>query len=121
MTWYMIDGFNGYELNEEGVVRSMKMMNANPGHHIKLYDTDKNGNPIDPPYYILSNNFNKRVRMTQEQLLDIVFHSGKPLKPRKEDSVYLGSRNKHFYFDKGIYPEEENNYKMDFSKFIVKD
>ncbi len=115
MLWYMIDGFNGYEINEDGIVRSMKMMNANPGHHLKLY-TDKK-----EPYYILSNNFNKRVKVTQKELLYIVFNSGKPLKPRNEDAIYLGGRNKHFYFDEGIYPKSENNYNMDYSKFIVKD
>ena len=120
MIWYMIEGFNGYEINKDGVVRSMKMMNAKPGHHIKLYDEDKDGNPIDPPYYILSNNFNKRVKMTPEELLNIVFHSGLPLKPRKEEAVYMGSRNKHFYFDEGIYPKNNNN-QMDFSKFIVEE
>lgn len=115
MTWYMIEGFNGYEINEEGIVRSMKMMNANPGHHIKLY-TGETG-----PYYYLSNNFNKRVRVRQKDLINLVFHSGKPLKPRKDEAIYMGSRNKHFYFDEGIYPKENNSYKMDYSKFIVKE
>lgn len=113
--WYMIEGFNGYELNEEGVVRSMKMMDANPGHQIKVY-YDGNG-----PYYKLSNNFNKRVKMYRKDLIDIVFNSGLPLKPRDENAIYLGSRNKHFYFDEGIYPKENNNYKMDYSSCIVKD
>lgn len=112
MLWYMIEGFNGYEINEEGIVRSMKMMNANPGHLLKL---DKYG------YYTLSDNKNKRVRRTPQQLIDLVFNSGLPLKPRNENAVYMGSRNKHFYFDEGIYPKEDNNYKMDFSKFIFKD
>ena len=59
--------------------------------------------------------------MTQQELLDIVFNSGNPLKPRNENAIYLGGRNKHFYFDEGIYPKDNNNYKMDFSKCIVKD
>ena len=116
MLWYMIEGFNGYEINEEGIVRSMKMMRANPGHQIKLYDEN-----TENPYYILSNNFNKRVKAYQKDLLNIVFHSGLPLKPREENVIYMGSRNKHFYFDEGIYPKDNNNYKMDFSKCIVKD
>lgn len=114
--WYMIEGFNGYEINEEGIVRSMKMMNANPGHQIKLYRKYE-----DDAYYILSNNFNKRVKMTQKQLLDIVFNSGLPLVTRQDNAIYMGSRNKHFYFDQGIYPTEEKNYQPDFSRFIVKE
>lgn len=35
MIWYMIDGFNGYEINENGDVRSMKMMWKDPGHLLK--------------------------------------------------------------------------------------
>ena len=112
MIWYMIEGFNGYEINEEGVVRSMKMMNANPGHVLKL---DKNGK------YTLSNNQNKRVRITPQELLDIVFNSGNELKPRPENAVYLGSRNKRFYFD-SLHKDENGEEKlvaMDFSKYIV--
>lgn len=110
--WYMIEGFNGYEINENGTVRSMKMMWKDPGHLLKL---DKYG------YYTLSNNENKRVRITPNELLNLVFNSGLPLKPRPDNAVYLGGRNKHFYFDEGIHPKDENNYKMDFSKFITKD
>lgn len=110
--WYMIEGFNGYEINEQGVVRSMKMMKANPGHQIKLYDEG---------YYILSDNFNRRVKRTPQELLDIVFNSGNPLVERPEDAIYLGGRNKRFYFDEGIYPKDEKTHVMDFSKFIVKD
>lgn len=113
MIWYMIDGFNGYEINENGDVRSMKMMWKNPGHLLKK---DKYG------YYTLTNNFNKRVRISPEELLRIVFHSGNPLRPRPEDAVYLGGRNKRFYFDEGIYPTPDSNtVKVDFSQFIVKE
>ena len=112
MTWYMIKGFNGYEINEQGTVRSMKMMNANPGYLIKLH---KKG------YYTLSNNENKRVKMTPGELLSIVFHEGNELVPRPDDAIYLGSRNKHFYFDEGVNPKYDNPYRMDFSSLIVKD
>ena len=112
--WYMIKGFNGYEINEQGVVRSMKMMNANPGHLLKQ---DKHG------YYTLSNDENKRVRISPQQLLDIVFNSGNPLIPRNENAVYMGSRNKRFYFDKTLKNNKGHvqNIQMDYSKFIVKD
>ena len=106
MIWYMINGFNGYEINEKGEVRSMKMMWKNPGHLLKL----NNGK------YTLTNNENKRVRISPQELLDIVFNSGNELKPRSEEAVYLGGRNKRLYYDKG-----DERYRMDFSKFIVKD
>lgn len=110
--WYMIEGFNGYELNEQGVVRSMKMMWKNPGHVLKL---DKYG------CYTLTNNFNKRVRITPKELLKIVFDSGHPLKPRPDNAVYMGGRNKKFYYDEGVYPKDGKPAMMDFSQFIVKD
>lgn len=113
MPWYMIEGFNGYELNENGVVRSMKMMNANPGHLLKKDDYG---------YYTLSNNENKRVRIHPNELLNIVFHSGHPLRPRPDNAIYLGGRNKHFYFDEGIKPKPDSDvHIMDLSKFIVDD
>lgn len=112
MTWYMIEGFNGYEINKDGQVRSMKMMYANPGRLLKM---DKHG------YYTLSNNENKRVRIHKDELLRIVFHSGLDLVPRPENAVYLGGRNKHFYFDEGVNPKIENPYRMDFSALIIKD
>lgn len=114
MLWYMIEGFNGYEINEQGIVRSMKMMNANPGHLLKL---DKHG------YYTLSNNENKRVRRTPQQLIDLVFNSGLPLVPRNENAVYLGGRNKRFYFDKSLKNNkgQVQNIQMDYSKLIIKD
>lgn len=113
MPWFMIEGFNGYELNENGEVRSMKMMHANPGHLLKQ---DKNGD------YTLSNNENKRVKISPEELLHIVFHSGHPLRPRPDNAIYMGGRNKRFYFDEGIKPKPDSNvHIMDFSKFIVDD
>lgn len=112
MIWYMIEGFNGYEINKDGQVRSMKMMYANPGHLLKM---DKKG------YYTLSNNENKRVRIKREKLLDIVFNSCNDLIPRSDDSIYMGGRNKKFYFDEGVNPKYDNPYRMDLSKFIVKD
>jgi hypothetical protein len=108
----MIEGFNGYEINKDGVVRSMKMMNANPGHLLKL---NKYGE------YTLTNNRNERVRITPRELIHIVFESGLPLVPRPEDAIYLGSRNKKFYYD-SYHKDEEGKEKlvtMDFSKYIV--
>ena len=111
--WYMIDGFNGYEINESGDVRSMKMMWKNPGHLLKK---DKYG------CYTLSNNNNERVRISSQELLDIVFNSGKELVPRPDNAVYLGGRNKKFYYDEGVYHNPNSDkVKIDFSQFIVKE
>ena len=51
--WFYIPGFNGYQINKEGLVRSMKMMYKNPGHILKK---DKSGK------YTLTNDNNERAR-----------------------------------------------------------
>lgn len=114
MTWYMIKGYNGYEINKEGIVRSMKMARSNPGYILKR---DKYG------YYTLSNDRNERVRVKPEHLLDIVFNSGNPLMERPDNAVYMGGRNKRFYFDKTIKNKKGHiqNIEMDFSQFVVED
>lgn len=83
--WYMIPGFNGYEINKSGQVRSMKMMYADPGHIMKQ---NKYG------YYTLSNNENKRIRISYDELYDITFNSGEKMYTRIDKEVYMGSRNK---------------------------
>ena len=42
--WFYIPGFNGYQINKEGLVRSMKMMYKNPGHILKKDKSGKEGN-----------------------------------------------------------------------------
>lgn len=34
--WFLIPTFNGYEITQDGRVRSMKMMKANPGAELKV-------------------------------------------------------------------------------------
>lgn len=113
MLWYMIEGFNGYEINKDGVVKSMKRMYACPGHILKKDDDG---------YYTLTNNRNKRIKIKPEKLLDIVFNQGHELRPREQEYIYMGGRNKRFYFDEGIYPTENSDtVKIDFSQFVVKE
>jgi len=94
--WYMIPGFNGYEINEDKVVRSMKRFNAVPGYLIKLY---KGG------YYELSDNHCKRVRKTPDELWDLVQeqikNSKAQVRVREDYHNHISSRNKF----KNFYPE----------------
>ncbi|MDD3121876.1 MAG: hypothetical protein PHC62_00005 [Candidatus Izemoplasmatales bacterium] len=85
--WYHIPGFNGYQINKEGVVRSMKMMWANPGHLLKR---TSNGNA-----YVLTNDSNVRKTVRIKTLLDLTFKDQKPI-ACLDDEVYLGGRNKVF-------------------------
>lgn len=85
--WYHIPGYNGYQINRKGEVRSMKMMWSDPGHLLKR---NKYGS------YTLTNNQNKRVTVQPKVLLDATFNGvGDPIAVMEHD-VYLGGRNKVF-------------------------
>lgn len=65
--WFYIPGFNGYEISNDGFVRSMKHYRRYPfGIMIKPVSTKSEQNSTDP-LFILSNNNNerKRVRLSQ--------------------------------------------------------
>ena len=103
--WYHIPGFNGYLINEDGDVRSMKMMYADPGHPLKRYGKQN-------PYYILSNDNNEKTKVTVKELLEIVFHSDKSdyATPVYENDVYLGGRNK--IINKSPKPKKETECRL---------
>ena len=104
--WFYIPGFNGYQINKEGLVRSMKMMYKNPGHILKR---DKSGK------YTLTNDNNERIRISSKELIDITFNSGIDLVPAMENEVYLGGRNRAF--TKNPHKNENSNetFKLDLS------
>ena len=70
--WFHIPKFNGYQINENGCVRSMKNFKADPGHYMKLYN-DK--------YYCLVDDNNESKRISMNDLLKLTFESGYELKP----------------------------------------
>lgn len=87
--WYMIPGFNGYEINEERQIRSFKFHNVNVyGQYIKIH-TDRK----DKKYVYLSDNNNKRCKMYVEDLWDLV-KNNKNKYVRSGTDRYLGGRNK---------------------------
>lgn len=124
--WYMIPGFNGYEINEDKTVRSMKMFNANPGHFIKLYDDGT---------YELSDNHCNRIRKTPDELWDLVQRqmeeSPQQVRVRESYHNHISSRNKfkNFYpenvdYDKktpGLKEGKDNKFYMDFSGLQIND
>lgn len=107
--WFYIPGFNGYQINKEGLVRSMKMMYKNPGHILKK---DKSGK------YTLTNDNNERIRISPEELMNITFNQGNNLIPAMENEVYLGGRNRAF--TKNPYKKENSNetFKLDLSSKV---
>lgn len=65
LLWYHLEGYNGYELSSNGMIRSMKHYKKYPCG-ILIRPISKKGN-----VYELSNNNNERVRLTIEEIKDI--------------------------------------------------
>lgn len=86
--WICIEGYNGYEYSNDGLLRSMKNFKVNPmGKLIKKYK-DKKGY-----YFILSNNSNERTKVYEQEIIDIV-RSDKNPSIRKTYETNIGSRNR---------------------------
>lgn len=85
--WYYIPGFNGYEISSDGYIRSMKHWRKYPTGI--LIRTDKSGR------YELSDNHNKRVKITGPELQQLAMNnkSKQPFYPRKTYQCDDSSRN----------------------------
>ena len=71
--WICINGYNGYEYSNDGLLRSMKNFKVNPtGKLIKKYK-DKKGY-----YYMLSNNSNEREKVYESTILNIIAKDKNP-------------------------------------------
>lgn len=114
--WYMIPGFNGYEINENLEIRSMKMFKADPGHLLKK----QNGK------YVLSDNHNKRVRISPQDAWNLVQElkrsSPNQIKIRNDNDIQISSRNKFPDFNPPEHGnvDENERYYLDLSMFCEK-
>ena len=89
--WYPIPGYNGYEISDDGYVRSMK--------HFKQYPTGlllrvKGHSTSHDPIFELSDNNNRRIRLKRSTLWDLAIHNPRGVIPRYTLERNIGSRNK---------------------------
>jgi hypothetical protein len=85
--WYTIPGFNGYEINSEGLIRSMKFMNVAPeGYIITSYPSRGRR------YVKISNDNNEVVKMFIDELIQISVNENNKYLRNTHDN-YKGSRN----------------------------
>ena len=99
--WICIEGYNGYEYSNDGLLRSMKNFKVNPmGKLIKKYK-DKKGY-----YFILSNNSNERVKVYEQEIINII-RSDKNPSIRKTYETNIGSRNR--ILSKPKHPKKKIN------------
>lgn len=110
--WFYIPNYNGYELSNDGYIRSMKHWRKYPfGLIIR---PDKNG------YYELSNNQNKRVKVKMEEILELIKNNPYHVTgyPRKTYMVDRSSRNQAYFIkDKQPKPQPDNTVKH--AKFTI--
>ena len=67
--WYYIEGFNGYEISNDGYIRSMK--------HYKKYPTGMLIRPKtkDGQTFELSDDYNRRIKISKSELWNIAMNS----------------------------------------------
>lgn len=104
--WYWLEGFNGYEVSNDGYVRSMKHYHKYPFGLLIQPKKDKKGNIIHPedPTYELSNNNNERVAIKLSQLLYIARNTKYHMTgyPRKTCITDIAPRNQRIFIKKQI-------------------
>ena len=86
--WICINGYNGYEYSNDGLLRSMKNFKVNPtGKLIKKY-RDKKGY-----YFILSDNSNERKKVYEDEIRYIIANDKIP-RVRRTYETDIDSRNR---------------------------
>lgn len=88
--WICINGYNGYEYSNDGLLRSMKNFKVNPtGKLLKKYKNKKGY------YYILSDNNNQRKKVYEQEIIDII-NSDKVPRIRRTYETDIDARNRIF-------------------------
>lgn len=89
--WYPVPGYNGYEISNDGYVRSMKHFKQYPTGI--LLHTKKDSNPLDPTFEF-SNNNNRRVILRRSEIWDLAMNNPRGVIPRYTLERNIDSRNK---------------------------
>lgn len=113
--WICINGYNGYEYSNDGLLRSMKNFKVNPmGKLIKKYKNKKGY------YYILSDDNNNRKKVYEQEILDII-RSDKIPRIRRTYQTDIDARNRIFTKPRTSKQKIELNKNVGIPKFTVVD
>ena len=113
--WICINGYNGYEYSNDGLLRSMKNFKVNPtGKLIKKY-RDKKGY-----YFILSNNSNEREKVYEADIIKIISNDKIP-RIRGTYDTDIDSRNRVLSKPKKRKKKIDLNRYIGIPKFTVID
>jgi hypothetical protein len=105
--WYPIPGFNGYTINNYGVVKSMKNFKAYPEGIFIQPKVDKH----QQRYYILSDDRNERKKMYAHELISLAINSA--ARPLKDNEICLGGRNRGYANYQKKHPNNKGTIKID--------
>lgn len=111
--WYYIPSFNGYEVSNDGYIRSMKHYRKYPcGIMIKPVSREPYGSSTDPLFEISDNN-NKRQRIRLSQLIHLARTNQFSVMgyPRTTIVTNTGSRNKYIQKEDGAIVKVYNGNK----------
>lgn len=109
--WLLIPNFNGYEVSNDGYIRSMKHFDKYP-YGILIQPVNGTNNGDSNAEYVLSNNNNERVRVKLSHLLESARNNpyNKNNNPIRTITTYRSSRNqkctikqKEIQFDKTLF------------------
>lgn len=110
--WMYIKGYNGYELSNDGFVRSMKHYIQYPYGILITPKKDKDGKVLHPedPIFELSDDNNNRKKLSLSQITEIVKNSeDKPGYPRFTWQQDISPRNdRHFVKKEQKYAPLDN-------------
>lgn len=124
--WYYIPGFNGYEVSNDGFIRSMKHYKKYPFGILIQPRKHKNGTIKYPedPIYELSNNDNERVCLKLSQIMNLALNNIYQITgyPRRTCVTDISPRNQRIFVKKNLQNQSQFDKTLFFPKFnIIKD
>lgn len=107
--WYYIPGFRGYELSNDGYIRSTKNFNVYP-YGMLLKPVSKKGNNT----FVLSNDNNERVRISIDKIKELVKNDNffRADYPRPTLINNISSRNQQAFIKRQPKPQPSNEVFM---------
>lgn len=111
--WYYIPGFNGYEISDRGVVRSMKHFKKYP-YGVLLHGKVLDNNDC---IFTLSDNNNKRVQITRNTLWALAINNKNPVAgyPRRTYQTDIASRNQQIFIHRETNNQGEKLFTPQFT------
>ena len=121
--WYYIPGFNGYEISNDGYVRSMKHYRRYPyGILIKpVSSKSKSEQETTDPLFILSDNNNERQRIRLSQIAFLAKNNPYSISsyPRLTIITDQLSRNRQIYITKNVIQTTPLDNTVYYPKFTI--